>query len=148
MSFSSDGPLPVSTPFSPTCLAKLRYVKLEYVESLRWALTLFGDVYLHGQLTDLILSSHHMLLNDEHILTAQELHQWLLMSAKRVLFRFSLRYCTYEGGNVLNAFLTEYKNVFDTRQRSVGRIGPLDLYLSYSNDTASNNVEDEMETLV
>ncbi len=56
-------------------LPELRSVKFKYAPSFHWVLTLFGDVYQHGQLTELVLSNPYSMIRDKHIVTAKELHQ-------------------------------------------------------------------------
>ena len=106
----------MSVPLNSNCLPELRSVKLKYAPSFRWVLTLFGDVYQHGQLTESVLSNPYSMIRDKHIVTVKELHQWFLMSTKCFGFRLDLRGYNYAAeSDIIKVLLTEYKTIFDAR---------------------------------
>ncbi len=149
--FSSRQCLQMSELLKWNYLPELRSVKFKYASSFCWVLTLFADVYQHGQLTELVLSNPSSMTGDKHIVTAKELHQWFLMSTKCVSFRPNLCEHNYTAKpDIIKALLTEYKTVFDARCVWKG-FGSFDIFIHYPKKWISHNISsmnDQIETSV
>jgi hypothetical protein len=150
--FSFDYSL-TSVSISPNSIPQLCRVTFTCAHSFHWVLTLFADVYQHGQFKSLVLYNLEDSVHHEQLITAKELHQWFLKSTKCTFFQLHLRQFIYDEqpADIIKHFLTEYENLFDARYQ-LNKYNSFDLFIQYPKEIKSfkivNNDQNSTETTV
>ncbi|CAF4120949.1 unnamed protein product [Adineta steineri] len=105
---------PTYVSISSNSIPQLCRVTFTNAKSFRWVLTLFADVYQHGQLRSIVLHDLEDTFHHEQLVTANELHRWLLKSIKCISFQFHLRQFIYDGQpDIIKRFLMECQSLLD-----------------------------------
>jgi len=139
---------PPSVSISPNSVPELYRVTFTHAKSFRWVLTLFADVYQHGQFRNLVLYDLEDTVDDEQLVTANELHQWFLKSTKCTSFQLHLRQFIYdEQPDIIKRFLMEYQSLFDARYQ-LNKFSSFDLFLQYPKETKSSEIVNTNNDLI